>query len=476
MGSDAKPGAAADGDPAGGRDLTAGSIPRHLVAFSTPMLAGNLLQTAYSLINAFWVGKFLGTTALAAVTVSLPSVFVLISIAAGLTLATNILIAQYAGARNWPRVKGVVQTSIVLVVTSSFVFLAVGEIFASILLTAINTPPEVLPPAVSYLRIFLGGVPFGFAIFLLGSMLRGIGDSRTPVYFQTVSVALNTVLDPLLMFGWVGFPRLGLNGTACASVIAQAAGVVGLAVYVQRKRPLVAPDWRRLRIDRLTAWLLVRIGFPAMIQQSVVSVSLLVIVSFVSIFGKNADAAYGAALRIDQISFLPALTIGAAISTVAGQNIGARHYHRVHQVFWWGLLVSGGISAAITAVVISIPEVLLRGFINDPEVIAIGGGYLRIVGITYVLYGVLFVSNGVINGAGYTAWTTLFSVIGLWGIRLPLAYVLPKQMHSVRGIWYAMLISVGATMLLSLAYYFSGRWKRPIAPAGEPRGARSRSG
>jgi putative MATE family efflux protein len=452
-----------------GRDLTTGSIPRHLVAFSMPMLAGSALQTTYSLINAFWVGKYLGTRALAAVTVSLPAVFVLISIAFGLTLATNILVAQYAGARDWQRLKAVVQTSIVLIGASSFMFLIVGLVFAHHLLRLINTPPAVLPLATGYLRIFFWTLPPSFGIFLIGSMLRGIGDSKTPVYFQVVSVILNAALDPLLMFGWLGFPRLGLNGTAWATIFSQLVAVVALMIYIPARRPLVTPDWRHLRVDGPTAWLLVIIGFPAMIQQSVVSVSLLVIISFVSAFGENADAAFGAAIRIDNLAFLPALTIGAAISTVAGQNLGANQHRRVQQVFWWGLLLSGSISLAIAAVAITFPEVLLRAFINGPEVIAIGAGYLRIVGITYVLYAVLFVSNGVINGAGYTSWTTAISVVGLWGIRLPLAATLPHRLHTLKGIWWAMLVSVGASMVLSLAYYATGRWKRPITKAwGRP--------
>lgn len=444
------------------RDLTTGSIPRHLLAFSMPMLAGSLLQTTYSLINAFWVGRFLGTTALAAVTVSLPAVFVLIAVAAGLTLATNILIAQYAGARDWDRLKAVVQTSITLVGGLSFVFLAIGLALAQRLLMTMNTPPDVLPLAAGYLRIFLWTMPFSFGLFLIGAMLRGVGDSATPVYFQAISVAINVVLDPLLMFGWLGFPRLGLNGTAWATIVAQAAAVAALMVHISRRRPLVRPDWRHPRIDAPMAWLLVRIGFPAMIQQSVVSVSLVVIVSLVSAFGASADAAFGAAIRIDQVAFLPALTIGMAISTLAGQNIGARRYARVSEVFRWGLLLSGGISLVISALALTIPAVFLRAFVSDPQVIAIGVGYLRIVGITYVFYALLFASNGVINGAGHTAWTTMISVIGMWGIRLPLAMILSRRLHGEAGIWYAMLISVAASAALSLAYYFSGRWRQPI--------------
>jgi putative MATE family efflux protein len=427
-----------------------------------PMLAGSLLQTAYSLINAFWVGKFLGTKALAAVTVSLPSVFVLISVAAGLTLATNILIAQYVGAHDYPPVKATVQTSVLLIGGSSFVFLFLGQVLAGRLLHLIETPPDVLPTALPYLRIFLWTMPLSFGIFLIGSMLRGIGDSQTPVYFQSASVVLNAALDPVLMFGLVGFPKLGLNGTAWATLVAQTFAIIGLMIYVPARRPLVAPHWRRLRIDGSIAWLLAKIGFPAMIQQSVVSVSLVVIVKFVSRFGTDADAAFGAAVRIDQVSFLPALIIGAAISTLAGQNIGARQYHRVQQVFRWGVVLSGAISAVISALVLTFPGVFLRMFVSDARVIAIGIGYLRIVGITYLLYAVLFAANGVINGAGHTSWTTAFSVVGLWGVRLPLAYALSNHMHSVRGIWWGMLISVGVSMALSLLYYATGGWKRPI--------------
>ena len=450
----------------GSRDLTTGSIPRHVIAFSLPMLAGNGLQIAYSLINGFWVGKFLGTDALAALTVSVPAIFVLIGMAAGLTLATNVLVAQHVGARDWARVKGVVQTSVALAAGVSALLLTLGLVFADRLLRVTGTPAEIFPAALHYMRIVLWTMPFSFGIFLIGSMLRGIGDSKTPVYFQAVSVAMNVALDPLLMFGWAGFPKLGLNGTAYATIISQAAAVVALVWYVPRRRPLVTPDWRRLRVDGATAWLLVKIGFPAMIQQSVVSISMMVLIAFVNRFGARTDAAFGAALRIDQVAFLPALTVGLAVSTLAGQNIGAGRFERVGEVFRWGLLLSGGICLVIAVLAMTIPAVFLRGFVSDPQVIAIGAGYLRIMGISYVLYAVMFVSNGVINGAGHTVPTTLITVITLWGVRLPLAATLPHYLHHETGIWYAMVSSVACGALLSLAYYFSGRWRQPIIGRG----------
>ena len=403
----------------GGMDLTTGSIPKSLLFFSLPMLAGSILQTAYSLVNAFWVGKYLGTAALAAVTVSFPAIFVLVALGAGLTIATNILIAQYVGAREWEKLKDVVQTSIIVVILLSIIFLATGLSFSAEILKLMNTPEDVVAPALNYINIYFWTLPFGFGIFLIGAMLRGIGDSKTPLYFQAGAVVLNAILDPLLIFGVAGFPRLGLNGTAYASIIVQALAVAGLIIYIPYKRPLVSPDLTRLRISRHTAWLLIRIGFPAMVQQSVVSVSLFFIVRFVSAFGANADAAFGAALRIDQVAFLPALTIGMAVSTLSGQNIGAMKLDRVRSVFWWGLLESGGISLVITILAMSIPQVFLRAFLRD-------------------------------------------TILNLWGVRVPLAWLLPQYMHGVRGVWIAMTVSVGTGMILSLAYNATGRWKVPV--------------
>ena len=327
------------------------------------MILGSALQTAYSLVNAFWVGKRLGTESLAAVTVSQPVIFVTIAAAAGLTLATNILIAQYYGARNYERIKEVVQTSAVLVAGVSLALLALGLTFAPYLLRMVDTPANIFPAALSYLRVIFWTLPLSFGIFLIASMLRGIGDSKTPVYFQAVSVLANAILDPLLMFGYLGLPRLGLNGTAYASIIAQAAAMVALLLYVPRNRPLVMPDWRRPRIHLSTAWTLFEIGGPSMLQQSMVSLSMLFIVKFVSQFGSDVDAAFGAAIRIDSVAFLPALTVGMAISTIAGQNIGAGKLGRVREAFRWGVLLGGGISLVIMLLVVSFPGFFLRAFL-----------------------------------------------------------------------------------------------------------------
>jgi len=445
-----------------GRDLTVGSIPRHLIAFSIPMLMGSGLHTLYSIVNAIWVGKGLGQTEFAAVTVSFPVFFFLMAVAGGLTMAANVLAAQSCGAKDFDQLKRVVRNSVVLTITVSLACVIFGHFSATAILRLMDTSPEVLPMAARYLQIFLLSMPFMFGMFLMASLLRGTGDSKTPLYFQGAGVIVTAILDPLLMFGWLGFPRMGLNGTAVATVIGNSGALIAVLIYLQRKRHLVTPDWRHLGIDWDTSWLTLKIGVPSMAQQALVSIGMVVMVKLINAYGDNGTAAFGAAIRIDQIAFMPAMTIGMAVSTLAGQNIGAERFHRVSETLKWGMISGGGITLLISAIVIAFPTQLLGLFLNNPKAISIGVSYLHIVGAAYVMFAVMFVSNGVINGAGHTLVTTFITLLALWGVRVPLAYYLSTTTHHIEGIWWGMVSGFSLGALMSLAYYLSGRWKKPI--------------
>lgn len=445
-----------------GRDLTVGSIPRHLIAFSLPMLAGTVLQAAYSFINAIWVGRFIGTEALAAVTISFPIVFVLIAVGAGMTMAANIQVAQYHGARDRDSVRRVVNNSTILIGTLSVLLVVIGEFSAPAILRAMDTPPDVYPLACSYLRIFLLSLPMGFGMFLTRSLLQGIGNSTTPLYFQAGAVILTIALDPILMFGWFGIPRLGLNGTAWATLITHSLGLAALVGTLRASHNPVAPrlGWRLL--DRATLRTTIRIGVPSAIQQSLVSVGMVFVIGIVNSFGEDAAAAFGAASRVDQLAFMPAMTIGMAASTLAGQNIGAGRHHRVREVLVWGCLLSGVLTLICSAVAVSMPAALIRIFTRDARVVAMGATYLRIAGSGYICFAVMFVSNGIINGAGHTMVTTVTTLITLWVVRVPVAWGLSRHLGKVDGVWWAMVISFAVAMLTSLAYYATGRWRRPV--------------
>lgn len=445
-----------------GRDLTTGSIPRHLVVFAWPMLMGNLLQTAYSLINAIWVGKGLGVNAMAAITVSMPVFFILMAMAIGLTMASGILVSHACGAKDTPQLKLIVHNSIILTAIISIICVVIGHFAASPMLTAIHTDHDVLPMAVSYLKIFIFTIPFMFGMFLISSLLRGSGDSTTPLIFQGVSLLMTGILDPTLMFGWLGFPKMGLNGTAVATIFSQATALIALMIYIRRKKHIIAPEIKRFKIDIPTSLLTMKIGIPSMVQQALISLGMFVITGIVNKFGKDGTAAYGVAMRIDQLAFMPSMAIGMAASTLTGQNIGAKMYSRVNEVFKWAMVIGCGITCIASAFALLYPQWLLHLFTNDSAVINVGIHYLRIVGAGYILFAVMFVANGVINGAGHTFITTLISLIGIWAIRFPLAIYLSGKMNRIEGIWYAVVIGFLVGTVLSLMYYFSGRWKKPV--------------
>lgn len=445
-----------------GRDMTRGSIPHHLLVFSIPMLFGNVIQAAYSIVNAIWVGRGLGETALAAVTVSMPIMFLLIAIGIGITMGTGILVAQFAGAKEWDRLRTSIGTSVVMLCGLCVILLSAGQMFTPWIIKQLQTPANVYALAVSYMRIFLCSMPFSFGTFLSVAMLRGVGDSKTPLYFQTGSLIGTAILDPILMFGWIGFPRMGVNGTAVASVTMQGVGMVACYIYLHHKEHIVAPQWRRLRVDWPMLWLILKIGLPSVVQQSLVSLGMLFVTGIISRFGENSIAAFGAAMRIDQIAFLPAMTFGAAVSTLVGQNIGANRVGRVKEVFRWGIILCGGITLLMTTVLVTIPHIVLKMFLTDGPALRIGVHYLHIMGVAYLSFALWFVANGVINGAGYTFVTTIISLFSLWIARVPLAIYLSHRMHRVEGVFIAMAVSAVTSMLISQVCYYSGSWKKPI--------------
>ncbi|HEY3416456.1 MAG TPA: MATE family efflux transporter [Armatimonadota bacterium] len=454
--------------PQHGRDLTVGSIPRQLVAFALPMLAGVMLFMAYSFVNAIWVGQYLGKAALAAVTVSLPIFLLIVSLGNGLTVAANILVAQHMGARRYDAIPRVVNTSVILIGGVGIALFVLGEIGTEPILRLLQTPDAVMHAATGYMRVFLLAQPFIFGMFLIRSLLQGIGDSTPPLYVQVASVGFNVILDPVLMFGWLGAPRLGLQGAAWASVIAEVTALLVMLAYLHRQRNPVSPDWKRLRVHLPTIWTLIRIGIPASVQQALVSIATLCVVGLVNGFGETAIAAFGAATRLEQLILVPAMVFGLAISTLAGQNIGANKPQRVREILLWGSLLSGVITALVSLVTLTVPKELLRIFIHDAAVIHLGVIYLRIVTPFYLCFAVMSVYNGIINGAGDTLATTLISVGSQLVLRVPLAMALIHILHNITGIWIAIAFSFIVSMLASIAYYGSCRWKHPNLPSSPP--------
>ncbi len=447
-----------------GKDLTVGSIPKHLINFSLPMLLGNMLQSSYSIINMIWVGNIVGAAGLGATAVSFPIMFILIGIAAGVSMATAVLVAQFYGAKKLDRLKSVVDNSVCLQLTLSAVLITSMILSADFLLKLMDTPPEIFSMASSYLKISLSGIIFLYLMFTISQILRGLGDTVRPLMFMGTGVILNAILDPFLIIGIFPFPKMGLNGAALASVISQATSLIIALTYLNRKSHLVAINFRRLRFDRHITWLIARIGFPSTVEQCLISVGSAFVTKYVNFFGPAAIAAFGSGSRIDMVAMMPAIAIGMSATALTGQNLGAGKPERVKEVFKWALLLGTLISGVVAIFALSFPRLILSMFTHDEQVLTIGVQYLHIVAPCYFLFAMIFVSMGVVNGAGQTIIPMLLTLISLWAVRVPLAWHLSQNTPlKVRGIWIAMAAGFLVTATIGFLYYLTGRWKKAAA-------------
>jgi putative MATE family efflux protein len=448
-----------------GTDLTVGSVPRHLLAFSVPLLIGNLARTSYHIINIIWVGHLVGKDAVGAVGASFPIIFVLIGLFVGMSLATTVLVAQCYGAKKYDMLEKVVSNSFLLCLTIGGLFTIAGILSSDYLLRVMDTPPENFAMASSYLKLNIAGFTLLYLDFLIHSILRGMGNTVVPLTFSCIGMGMNAMIDPFFIGGFGPFPLHGLDGAAYATILSQATTLVISIAYLNRKSRMTAFDPRKFILDKRITFLILKIGLPSVAQQSLVSISALIITALVNAFGSAATNAFGAVGRIDMFVLLPAMSLGMAVSAMTGQNLGAGRPERIKGIFRWGNILTSAMTISISLVVVflSRPILVAFGLGNDVKVMDIGVTYMRIVGSCYVFLSIMFVANGIINGAGHTMITMILTFLSLWVIRVPLSWLLSKTYLGITGIWVGVSLGFVASMIVSLAYYYSGRWKRPVA-------------
>lgn len=443
------------------KDLTQGSILRNLLVFSGPLLLGNILQALYNTVDSIWVGRFIGTDALGAVSVSFPIIFALIAIVLGITMATTVLVSQYAGADDEEMIVKTINNSLLLLGMMALIVTILGLIFNRQILIWMNTPENVLEYATEYLNVFFFGLIFMFGYNVLSSILRGLGDSKTPLLFLFISTLINLILDPILIIGFGPIPSLGIKGAALATVLAQGISFFLALRHLKRKNHVIDFHFKNFKFDRILTIKTFKIGLPSGLQQIIVSLGLIFLTSIINAQGSDTIAAFGAASRLDQFAHMPAMSLGLAVSTLTGQSIGAQKIDRVKEIYKWGNIITSSITGVITIFVFVFPNLVIQLFTDDQNVIDIGSRYLRVVGLSYVPFALMFVTNGILRGAGDTVPTMIFSIISLWLLRIPLAYYLSsfEQLGS-NGIWIAISISYTVTLIINQIYYATGRWKR----------------
>ena len=436
------------------QDLTTGKEGKLIFQFAAPMLIGNIFQQLFSVVDSIVVGNFVGKEALAAVGASFPIIFMMVSLITGIVMGTTVVVSQYFGAKDLEKVKRAIETMYVYTAAAGIVVTAAGLIFAKPLLHLIGLPEDIMPQATQYLRIFFSGIIIFFGYNGTSAVLRGLGDSKTPLYFLIIATVSNIILDLLFVavFKW------GVAGAAYATLLANGIAF-GLAIFwLNKTHKLIRIAIKGLHFDREIFRHSIRIGLPTGIQQTFVALGSLALMGIVNTFGTNVIAGFTVASRLDSLAMVPAMSFSSALSTFVGQNIGANKTERIRTGLISTIRMAGIVTIVTTIVIVLWGNLIMGMFTRDPEVIKIGGQYLTIVSIFYFLFTLMFIYNGVMRGAGDTFIPMFFSLISLWIIRIPLAYFLSGKIGS-QGIWWAIPAGWFIGMTLSFIYYKTGRWK-----------------
>jgi putative MATE family efflux protein len=443
--------------------LTEGKIAPALLAFSLPILFGNVLQSINGSVNAIWVGKYLGEAALAAVGNSNVIMFLLFGVMFGFSMASTIMVAQCVGAKNIAEAKRVVGTSAVFFLGLSLIMSLVGFALTHVLVAWLRTPPDALPFALTYMRIIFLALPLMGGLFFLMAVLRGAGDSKTPFIYLFMAVVLDIALNPLLIFGWGPVPRLGIAGSALATLTAQALSLLALVWHLHRTQNFLWIGRHELSLFKVD-WSLVRLlvtkGVPMGLQMFVISSSMIALTSLVNRFGSQETAAFNAAMQLWNYVQMPALAIGAAASSMAAQNVGAGKWDRVGKVATTGVMFNFLLGGSLITLVFVLNKHALGLFLPANGVALSLSAHLNAIVIwSFALFGTSIVLFGVVRATGAVMPPLIMLVISLWLIRVPFAFSMLDRWQA-DAIWWSFPLSSTVSMLMSVAYYRFGGWRK----------------
>lgn len=409
-------------------DFTSGPIRRNLVLFSLPLIGGNLLQQCYNIIDTWIVGRYLGNIPLAAVGSAFSLMILLNSLLLGLCMGSGVVFSQLYGEGKIDRMKQAIVNAFLVVCCASLLLLAIAYPTLPIIAKLMHIPKDALPAFTGYLKIIFLGIPFTFLFNFCAAVLRGIGNSLTPLLFLLLSTIGNIVLDLLLVLVF----QQGVEGAAAATVIAQGIAALGLLIYIVLRLPQLHPNRSHMHLDRHLLHRIVSVSFLTSFQQSIMNFGILMVQSLVNSFGIATMAAFAAGVKIDSFAYSPAQDFANGFSTFVAQNAGADKPERVRQGFRTASVLSLTFCLIISVLVCIFARPLLTLFINPSELEAlnIGVQYLQMEGIFYVGIGLLFLLYATYRGLERAGMSIILTVISL-GLRVLLSYSLAPSF----GVW-----------------------------------------
>lgn len=436
------------------RDLTKGHEAKVILSFALPLLAGNFLQQAYSLVDSMIVGNFIGKEALAAIGASFPIFYTLIAFVIGIGSGATVIISQYYGAKDLEKVKRATGTIFIFLFYASLLLTMAGIATSDLLFRMLNVEETIIPLASTYFRIYMLGMVAFFGFNTIASVLRGLGDSITSFWFLLIATATNVVLDILfvVVFNW------GVAGAATATVIAHFVAFFIGAWYLNKKHSIISFKTKDLIFDRALFNQSLRIGLPTGFQQTFIALGLMALIRIVNNFDSSVLAAYTVASRIDSMAAMPALSLSSALAAFVGQNMGAGKINRIRRGYLISLSMAWGISLMVMVTVYFAGPQIMKLFSQDTLVVEHGVDYLVIVSSFYIVFSTMFITHGMLRGAGDTLVPMFISLISLWAGRVPLAIFLSHHWGE-KGIWWAIPLGWSIGMIFSVTYYLTGRWK-----------------
>ena len=453
--------------------LTEGSIVKPLFYLSLPIVVTNLLQVAYNIADTFWlsgIGGEAGTDAVAGITFAFPLVFLLISFGMGLSVAGSVLVAQHFGAEERSEARYAASQTVAWAIGGSALLGLLAFPVVGPLIELLGASPSVLPGARAYMRVIALGLPFMFGFFVFIALMRGSGDTITPMLVMFGTVVLNIALDPFLIYGWtlvenapvvgtIAFPELGIQGAAIATVFSRSlAMVVGLAIMFSGRRG-VRIDLRSMLPSIGYLRTLLRVGLPASVESTGRALSVNAMLIVVGMFADPVVAAFGIGTRVFSVIFLPAIAVGRGVETMTGQNIGAGKPERAGMAAYAAAKAMFAILSVLGLLIFLFPRPIVAPLSPSAEVTAIGVEFMRYTALSFGFIGVIRAFSGSFRGAGKTLIAAAIAVLTLGVIRLSVAFVTSQFWLGRTGIWIAFVVSNAGGALIAWLWYRRGTWR-----------------
>ncbi|MBX5041195.1 MATE family efflux transporter [Rhizobium lentis] len=443
-------------------DLTSGPVASTLFLFALPVLGMSVLQSMNGSVNSILVSRLLGEQALTATSNANLVLFLILGAVFGIGMSATIIMAQAVGANDWHKARRIVGTSATFFFVASAIMAILGWIWTDAILNALGTPADALPLARDYLKIIFVATPMLNLMSFVMTVLRGAGDARTPFVFMTLSVILDICFNPFFIFGLGPVPAMGIAGSAAATLASQAVTLLAITILLYaRKHPLrlAGPDLALLKPDPQILWVIVVKGVPMGLQMIVISSAALSLMGLVNSYGSSVAAAYGIAAQLWTYVQMPALAIGAAVSTMAAQNVGAAHWDRIGRITAAGVCFNILLTGAMVALLLIFEHSVLGLFLSENnEAFKIAGNINSVASWSFILFGITTVLFATVRATGAVIPPLLILAFSLLAVRTTFAYSL-QPMLGDQAIWWSFAVGSVSSLVLAIGYYFLGRWR-----------------